>query len=153
MGIVICRIEPADVPYLAKMESYSSACAWSEGSLKGSVEAGDGCYKLVVGRKACGYCVIRVCGVEMEILNLVVDKSRQRMGYGRYLLEGILKLFEYTMVEKFWLEVAADNQQARALYRSLGFIVAGTRPDYYVRNARRSDATVMVLERNTAVSG
>ncbi len=47
-------------------------------------------------------------------------------------------------VEALWLEVAEDNDPARALYKGCGFQSVGRRAGYYLRgDGTRRDAVVM----------
>jgi ribosomal-protein-alanine N-acetyltransferase len=63
---------------------------------------------------------------EREILNLAVAPQFRRMGIATELLA-----HELRHAASFFLEVRESNAAARALYRKLGFIEVGSRPDYY----------------------
>ncbi len=78
----------------------------------------------------------RVIADEAEVLTIAVAPDQRRTGIGRALI-GVLetKLKSRGAVTCF-LEVAADNGPALALYRSLGYREAGRRKGYY----RKPDA-------------
>jgi ribosomal protein S18 acetylase RimI-like enzyme len=64
---------------------------------------------------------------EHEILNLATAPGHRRQGVARLLLESALSEF----TGRCFLEVRQSNSAARALYRQLGFVEAGRRPEYY----------------------
>ena len=142
----ICAVEQLDIPELALLEARSSVRPWSEVDLVGSLDAGNGCYKLLREMELLGYCVVRETGGELEVLNLVIDASAQRQGFGCHLLLGVMALPRYAGLASVWLEVARDNTTARALYRKLGFVDAGIRKDYYQRQGRPTDACIMTRD-------
>ena len=144
VDVRICLVEETDIPELASLESRSSDRPWSEADLGGSLKVGDGCYKLISGTGLIGYCVVRETGGELEVLNLVVDRSVQRQGYGGHLLSAVMQLPRYAGVSRVWLEVAQDNGPAKSLYRRLGFVHAGIRKDYYGRGGNPIDACILV---------
>jgi ribosomal-protein-alanine N-acetyltransferase len=64
---------------------------------------------------------------EMEILNVAVHPGFRRRGLARRLIQRLLEGYRGAV----FLEVRQSNLAARKLYHSLGFEVAGVRPDYY----------------------
>ena len=79
-----------------------------------------------------GFAIFRSLAGESELLTIAVDPGQQRQGIGRDLMH--LWLEQITgRADTAFLEVAADNQAARALYDSLGFCISGTRHGYYAR--------------------
>ena len=80
------------------------------------------------------------------MIDLRVLGAERRQGFGRQLLWASLTALEG--VNTVDLEVRASNAPARALYQSLGFREAGTRPDYYATAAGREDAVLMSLSLN-----
>ncbi len=90
-----------------------------------------------------GFALTRTVAGESELLTLAVDPAFQRQGIGHALTRAWLEAIADTAQSAF-LEVAADNVGARALYAKLGFDVVATRPVYYTRkNAAHVDAIVM----------
>ena len=82
-------------------------------------------------------------GGEAELLTLVTHPGHRRKGLARDVLLG----FEIDAATRHaataFLEVASDNEPARALYASFGYQLAGTRPDYYDRGTYRADALLL----------
>jgi [ribosomal protein S18]-alanine N-acetyltransferase len=70
---------------------------------------------------------------EAEVLTLGVDPAQRRRGIARALLADFLVRARTAGAARVLLEVAADNEPALALYRSLGFERVGTRPGYYAK--------------------
>lgn len=85
---------------------------------------------VVVHGAAHGFALARSVAGETELLTLAVDPAQQRQGIGRKLTEQWLA---QSNAETAFLEVAADNTGACALYTALGFAEAGRRPAYYAR--------------------
>jgi ribosomal-protein-alanine N-acetyltransferase len=75
-----------------------------------------------------GLLLARSVGGEAEVLTLAVLPEARRRGLGRALLDHMLG--EIGAVPVF-LEVAADNEAALALYRSAGLHPCGRRAHYY----------------------
>lgn len=92
-----------------------------------------------------GFVLARTAADESEILTLAVDPAAQRQGWGRRLMDASFAHARTEGAEKMFLEVAADNEAAIALYQSLGFEEVATRKDYYRRKSTLMDALVMAL--------
>ncbi|MEO5666561.1 MAG: GNAT family N-acetyltransferase [Bdellovibrionota bacterium] len=79
-----------------------------------------------------GFVLYRDVGGEVEIMNLAVRRKGE--GHGRALLEGFLATLFGPLsgsTHTVFLEVAAGNTAARALYEKLGFEKTGLRKSYY----------------------
>ena len=78
-----------------------------------------------------GFVVYRATCDEAEIITIGVAPDARRTGIGAAMLgivEGDLKK---QGVKHIFLEVAADNMPARALYKNNGYVEIGIRPKYY----------------------
>lgn len=81
---------------------------------------------------------------EAELLTLAVSPELRRAGQGRGLLGEFLTQSAERGAERAFLEVAADNFPALALYRSSGFAQVGSRKGYYsAPDGRAIDALVL----------
>lgn len=105
--------------------------AWSAAALRALAEAPGGA---LIGAPD-GFALIRCAGGEAELLTLAVAPARRRVGTGGALLRRAMAEAQAMGGEMMFLEVAADNTPARALYVALGFVEAGRRRGYYVRRA------------------
>ena len=68
---------------------------------------------------------------EAEIENICVDESARRTGLGQQLMEEMLQRSTTAGAEKVFLEVRSQNEPAKALYTSAGFIEQYVRKHYY----------------------
>lgn len=94
-----------------------------------------------------GFILMRAVADEAEILTLAVRPSARRGGLGGRLVgEGVLAAAARGAARVF-LEVAEDNEPARALYAKAGFVEAGRRPGYYAApDGSRRDALLLALD-------
>jgi ribosomal-protein-alanine N-acetyltransferase len=94
--------------------------------------------------EAVGFILTWQAGGDAEILTVAVSPSRRRKGVGRALLDGAIAQCRADGAGRMFLEVAASNAAARALYRSLGFFETGRRKGYYHRaGSPAEDALVL----------
>lgn len=96
-----------------------------------------------------GFSMGRVTVDEAELLTIAVAPDARRRGLGRALVQA----FEQTAVSRgasqAFLEVAATNAAAIALYRAAGFEQVGLRPGYY-RDADGNRIDALVLQKKFA---
>ncbi|MGB3245795.1 MAG: N-acetyltransferase [Sulfitobacter sp.] len=81
-----------------------------------------------------GFALTRTIAQESELLTLAVDPAHQRQGIAKALLMQWLSAISQ-MADTAFLEVAADNHAARALYAQVGFEQIAQRRAYYLRKA------------------
>lgn len=96
------------------------------------------------GGDLAGWAGVMVIGDEAQILTVGVVPDARRRGIGRVLLAALITEAVRRGATTAFLEVRADNQAARSLYASEGFVEIGTRRGYY--DAGRADAVVMRRE-------
>jgi ribosomal-protein-alanine N-acetyltransferase len=84
-------------------------------------------------KMAVGFVMGQLAADEAEILSIGVAKAWQRKGIGRRLVDGLVRAVARAEVKRVFLEVAADDAAALALYRRLGFTETGRRKGYYER--------------------
>ena len=87
-----------------------------------------------------GFILCRAVADEAEILTLAVAPLVRRNGVARALVEAAAATAAARGAESLFLEVAADNAPALALYAGAGFEPAGLRKGYYANGA---DAMVL----------
>jgi ribosomal-protein-alanine N-acetyltransferase len=80
-----------------------------------------------------GFIIGQIAADEAEILSIGVEPTRQRHGVGALLLTGLARAVQRAEVRRLFLEVAADNGAALALYTRGGFTATGLRKGYYAR--------------------
>ncbi len=97
---------------------------WSAASFTGLL-ATPGTFGLLDERG--GFVVVRQAGGEAELLTIAVLPEARRQGIARSLLAVVL----VRVPGPVFLEVAADNTAALALYATASFEPCGRRKDYY----------------------
>jgi [ribosomal protein S18]-alanine N-acetyltransferase len=111
--------------------------AWSRESMSGEL-ASEHTYYLVAFDPATPETLAGYGGLlapedsgEGDIQTLAVAPSARRLGLGRSLVSALLAEAAARGAEEVFLEVRADNPNARALYDSLGFEPIAVRAKYY----------------------
>ncbi|MDO9474928.1 MAG: GNAT family N-acetyltransferase [Caulobacter sp.] len=128
---------PEDAAILAALHAAAFDKPWSAGEIA-ALMATPGVFALAIDQQ--GFILCRSIAGEAEILTLAVDPARRRAGVGRGLVEAAAGLAGQGGAESLFLEVAADNIAALALYSATGFQRVGLRKGYYASGA---DAVVM----------
>ena len=91
-----------------------------------------------------GFVIGQVAADVSEIISIGVDERAQRRGLGRILFDGFTRAVTRAGAKRLFLDVAADNTAAFALYTAMGCVEVGRRKAYYVRHEAPSvDAIVM----------
>lgn len=137
------QMRARDVPLVSEMEQRNYEFPWSTGIFRDCIKAGYDCQLMYLGDQLIGYGVLQTSADEAHILNLCIDKSCQRQGHARHLLDHLLKLAQQATADIVFLEVRPSNPRAIALYEQNGFNEIGLRRDYYDSANGREDALVM----------
>lgn len=77
------------------------------------------------------YFCSRITGDEMSILRIAVESGWRNSGIALWLLGRCFEIALTKGVKSVFLEVRENNNAAISLYRKLGFVNVGKRPDYY----------------------
>jgi ribosomal-protein-alanine N-acetyltransferase len=78
-----------------------------------------------------GFSVASCLGYEAELESIAVNRSVQRLGVGRRLMEALTGVLQAEGVRRILLEVRASNLRAIVFYSALGWSQCGRRPRYY----------------------
>lgn len=141
------RLEPAHARLAAALHEMSFNTPWGDDEFARLLEQPGVAGLLWQDSAPAGFILIRAVADEAEILTLAVAPPHRRQGIGALLLGEATDMLRAGGTRRLFLEVAADNPAARALYTSYGFLVTGRRAGYYDRgSAPRVDAIVMTLE-------
>jgi len=145
------RAGPEDAERLAEAHAAAFEAPWPAGDLRALLES-EGVFALTAATAEgplAGFILCRALAGEAEILTLAVAPGHRRQGLGVGLVETAARLSAQT-ANALFLEVAADNPGAVALYRKAGFSPVGRRPGYYARpGGGTADAIVMRRDLNT----
>ncbi len=83
------------------------------------------------GAQVQAFALFRVAADEAELLTVATQTDARRQGLGRAVVQAGLAEAQRRGATRCYLEVAANNAEARALYRAVGFSEQGRRPGYY----------------------
>ncbi|MGH6718448.1 MAG: ribosomal protein S18-alanine N-acetyltransferase [Alphaproteobacteria bacterium] len=137
----IRRTDARDMGGLARLHAGSFEERWSRDAFARVLALPSGfAFVARLEAETVGFVLGRIAADECEVLTLVVAPTQRRRGIGRALLAATLGHAQGQGVRHAFLEVAADNQPARALYAAAGFRRVGVREGYYRRGASRIDA-------------
>lgn len=79
-----------------------------------------------------GFVLFRMAADEAEILSIAVRPECQGAGIGAALLASAERIASERGARAMFLEAAASNSRARALYRHAGYVQIGCRRRYYI---------------------
>ena len=143
-------MQPSDLKGVSRVEHAAYEFPWSHGIFRDCLLAGYYSLILEIGGVVTGYGIMSIAAAEAHILNICIHPSAQRMGYGRRLLEALLRKAEESEATQVFLEVRPSNTAALNLYYSAGFSQIGIRPSYYQAHYGREDAVVLSLKLRTS---
>ena len=118
---------------------------WDRASIAGLLGT-PGCFAFIAVEEDAGpvgLVIARTAGAESEILTIGILPDNRRAGHGRALADAAAGHAAGKGAEVQFLEVAADNAAALALYADCGFRQVGRRPGYYRRGGGRVDAILL----------
>lgn len=124
---------PDDAGAIAALHATLFPTAWEADAVRALIEhpAAVSLVAAQPGRRILGFVLAQVAADEAEILTLGVASTAQRAGIGRKLVEGAMRAAARAEARRMFLDVAAGNTAARALYAACGFKEAGLRKGYY----------------------
>jgi ribosomal-protein-alanine N-acetyltransferase len=97
-----------------------------------------------------GFALALALGEEAEIVSLGILPDHRRCGIGSAILDAVCREARLRGAKSVVLEMASDNEAARALYAGRGFKVVGRRRNYYRRAERLVDALILRVQLPTA---
>lgn len=129
----ISLMKAEDIKEIARLEREAfSHRAWSEKMLFDELEDQNKFYFTArENGRVLGYAGFAQILDEAHIMNIAVDADARRRGIGRALVKALLDKAAELGVKAATLEVSERNAPAIALYKEMGFISMGYRPDYY----------------------
>jgi len=137
-----------DLDDVIKIERAAYEFPWTKGIFKDCLRVGYRCIVAEQGEVLQAYAIMSVSAQEAHILNLCISPPRQGNGYGKLLLDYLMKRALKSGADTMFLEVRPSNAAAVALYRSAGFCEVGCRRGYYPVPTGREDALVLAKTLN-----
>ncbi len=115
---------------------------WRAGAIAETVNGSGGFAVLAhKGAELAGFALVRSVADEAELITIAAAPAMQRTGIAQGLLAYTIEYLRQQAVQRFFLEVRADNMPAITLYKRDGFAQVGVRESYYkVAGMRRVDA-------------
>ena len=145
-------MRPSDLDGVMAIEEVSFPTPWSRGMFIEDFPRDFSDTLVATGsdEAVLGYAVCWTIAGESHLLNIAVHPARRGRGTGRALLTECIRRAARAGASLIYLEVRAGNEEAKGLYRSMGFVVRGIRKGYYTdteedavildREVRKSDA-------------
>lgn len=115
--------------------AFAQGRAWSKTEFA-DLLAQPGCFAVGDTR---AFALVRVVADEAELLTIATHPAHRRRGLARALMAAWTRRAAQCGAGRAFLEVAADNAPAIALYQATGFTPCGRRRGYY----RRPDAAAV----------
>lgn len=136
-----------DLDAVADIERSIYPFPWTRGNFADSLLAGHDAWVLEIeieeSPQLVGYAVMMWLPDEVHLLNISVAAPMQGRGYGREMLQWLMRDAAGRGARGMLLEVRPSNSPALALYRSIGFESIGVRRGYYPAEGGREDAQVL----------
>jgi ribosomal-protein-alanine N-acetyltransferase len=143
-GSVLRRMRWWDIPEVMDLEAelfgdeaWTAEAFWSElASAPPSLTGADSRrYWVAVAdpdeRDVLGYAGVSLGGDEAYVQTIGVTRRAQRRGLGSLLMRQLIADARAAGDRTCWLEVRADNAEAKAMYSAFGFVPRGRRRGYY----------------------
>jgi len=119
---------------------------WTRGIFHDCINIGYICRVFLHKEKIIAYSIISVAADESHLLTIVVAEDEQKKGYGKKMLDEMIRVAKIHAASAMYLEVRASNKVAIQLYHDIGFNELGVRNNYYPAENGREDALVLALD-------
>ena len=135
----------SDLSAIMLLEPTLYSHPWTHGNFVDSLNNHYQAWVLSENDRIIGYSVMMMVLDEAHLLNISVDKALQGKGWGRYLLDLMMKKAHELGAANMFLEVRVSNMSAIQLYEKVGFNEMAIRRNYYPAFEGREDAVLMGL--------
>ena len=138
------RLTEKSLDGVAELEKLCFSQPWSKNSLGLLLKEGIGVGMVCSSDgQVCAYGGMMVAVDEGQITNIATHPDYRRQGYGRAIVEALIKYSKHNGINSISLEVRESNRAAIELYSRLGFKVEGKRKDFYTKPTE--NALIMIL--------
>lgn len=142
--MIVKRCETGDLAEIYNIEKLSFTDPLKEETLKKGLSSANAYYYALFDSAMAAFMSYEKVLDEGQIISVAVHPDKRRKGYGRALLNEVIKKAKDDGINFFTLEVRCDNKAAIMLYESVGFKKTGVRRGYYQNPV--CDAVLMDLE-------
>jgi|KBSMisStaDraftv2_1062788.scaffolds.fasta_scaffold236474_1 Fur family ferric uptake transcriptional regulator len=144
----ITRAQSSDAALLAALHAQCFAEHWSASAFAEMTDSPNvvGLLMRTNSEASSGFIILRLAADECEILSLGIVPEERRQGLGHQLLKAGAQEAFRRGARAMFLEVAASNIAALALYQRAGFQQVGRRNNYYRNCESLADALVLRCE-------
>ena len=130
--ITVREMTESDIKDIAELEKECFSEPWSENSLRDELTNETArFYVLRDGEDLLGYIGANNICNEVYITNVAVNSKYRGKGYGKILVNHLIKQSEAERAFFITLEVRKSNENAIALYEKCGFKLIGERKNFY----------------------
>ena len=145
------RITSVEIASVLSIEEQNSDYPWSQLQFTTSIENSNNlCYCISFNGKAVAYLIAMLAKDTADILNIGIDPDLQRRGYGKGLLNHLIKELRKRNIGEIFLEVRSGNKSAIQFYKKQGFKEISVRKNYYMKNSKnqsqREDGIIMGMK-------
>tara|TARA_Y100001970_G_scaffold290274_1_gene423454 strand:- start:108903 stop:109379 length:477 start_codon:yes stop_codon:yes gene_type:complete len=143
MDIDYSFMKSSDLVEVNRIESQSNPFPWSKENFQDCLNSGY--YSLVQrqNKEIIGFSIQSFTLDESHLLNIGIDESKRRKGYGTDLMEKIILTCKTMNSKRLNLEVRVSNFSAISFYKEYGFKQVGMRKNYYRIKNGKEDALLM----------
>ena len=141
MAINIVNVQENYIEDIFKIEQSEIIVPWSKDALLNLIRQQNIIFRVMLkDDEVIGYYSFQKIFEEGYINNIAIKKEYQSKGFGTQLFLDLIDRADKFEVKALTLEVETDNIKAISLYKKFGFIVEGTRKNFY-KNSK--DAYIM----------
>ena len=133
-ALTVRELTSDDLDAVTEIERASNKSPWSRSLFEGELRMSPSERHWIVGLiddAVVGFAGAMFVGDDVHVMNVAVDPSVRRHGYGRVLIAELLIRCIAQGGRQATLEVRRDNHAAIALYRHFRLGPVGIRPKYY----------------------
>jgi len=145
LDIEIRRATTGDISGIMEIEEASFTTPWPREVMVNEITANPFSKVMVAthGKKVVSFTICWVINRERHLQNIATAPAWRSRGVARMMMDHLLEEAQRNTPSVIMLEVRELNQEARALYLSLGFAQTGRRKSYYSDTGE--DAVIMSL--------
>jgi ribosomal-protein-alanine N-acetyltransferase len=143
-GASVRRVDETAADLLAALHGACFAPSWDAASFRGLLLRPGSIGFVAPGTRPQAFILVQIAADECEILTIGTLPEARRRGLAGTVLSAVGAEAAARGAGVMFLEVAEDNQSARALYDAFGFAEAGRRRGYYrAQDGHLSDALTL----------